>query len=88
MKIGLAKIAVLAVLTTAPLVAPAKAEGVNMAQVDMRTGLHFDDRDPGYDGQRRARESGATVGVSPNAKSAAGRSAVRRLPAGISRSRR
>ena len=29
-----------AVLTTAPLVTPAKAQGVKMAQVDMQTGLH------------------------------------------------
>ena len=32
-----------AVLTTAPLVTPAKARGVKMAQVDMQTGLHIDD---------------------------------------------
>ena len=35
-----------AVLTTAPLVTPAKAQGVKMAQVDMQTGRHFEDRDP------------------------------------------
>src|SRR5258708_30893384 len=29
-----------AVLTTAPLATPAKAQGVKMAQVDMQTGLH------------------------------------------------
>src|SRR5258705_4922109 len=32
-----------AVLTTAPLATPAKAQGVKMAQVDMQTGLHIDD---------------------------------------------
>ena len=85
---GLATVAALAALTTAPLVTPAQAEGVNMAQVDMRTGLHFDERDPNYDRQRRAYEPGATVGVSPDARSTSGRSAVRRLPAGVSKSRR
>jgi hypothetical protein len=87
-KIGLAMVAVLPVVTTTLLVTPTKAEGVNLAQVDMRTGLHLDDRDPSYDRQRRAYESGATVGVSPDAKRATGRSVVRRLPAGVSRSRR
>ena len=32
-----------AALTTVPLVTPAKAQGVEMAQVDMQTGLHLDD---------------------------------------------
>lgn len=87
-KIGLAMVVVLAVLATAPLVTQTKAEGVNMAQVDMRTGLHFDERDPSYDKQRRAYESGATVGVSPDARPTAERRAVRRVPAGVSRTRR
>ncbi|MCA6112835.1 hypothetical protein [Bradyrhizobium cenepequi] len=82
-KIGLAMVAVLAMLVT-----PAKTEGVNMAQVDMRTGLHFDERNPTYDKQRRAYEPGATVGVSPDARPTTGRRAVRRLPAGASESRR
>ena len=51
MKITLAVAAAAAVLTTAPLVTPAKAQGVKMAQVDMQTGRHL-----GYD-------SNATVGV-------------------------
>ena len=52
-------------LTTAPLVTPAKAQGVKMAQVDMQTGLHYrrprrrDYRD------RRRYDSNATVGVGP-----------------------
>jgi uncharacterized protein involved in outer membrane biogenesis len=35
-----------AVLTTVPLVTPAKAQGVKIAQVDMQTGLHLDDPAP------------------------------------------
>ncbi|MBO4225241.1 hypothetical protein [Bradyrhizobium neotropicale] len=82
-KIDLAMVAVLATLVT-----PAKVDGVNMAQVDMRTGLHFDERDPSYDRQRRAYEPGAIVGVSPDARPTARRRTVRRLPAGTSGSRR
>ena len=33
------------VLTTAPLVTPVKAQGIKMAQVDMQTGRHYEDRD-------------------------------------------
>ncbi len=51
-----------AVLTTVPLVTPAKAQGVKMAQVDMQTGLHLDD--PDYRNRRRY-DSNATVGVGP-----------------------
>ena len=80
-KIALAVVAASAVLT-APFVTPAKA------QVDMRTGLHLDDRDPSYDRQqRRGYDSGATVGVGPGAKLTTGRSAVRRLPPGVRKSR-
>src|SRR4030088_2381752 len=53
-----------AVLTTAPLVTPAKAQGVKMAQVDMQTGLHIDDP-AHYSRDRRRYDSNATVGVSP-----------------------
>jgi hypothetical protein len=57
-----------AVLTTAPLVTPAKAQGVKMAQVDMQTGRHLDDRnyrdDRDYRDRRRY-DSNATVGVGP-----------------------
>ena len=44
MKIALVVVAA-AVLTTAPLVTPIKAQGVKMAQVDMQTGRHYEDRD-------------------------------------------
>ena len=54
-----------AVLTTAPPVTPAKAQGINMAQVDMQTGRHYEDRDPGYYRERRGYDSNATVGVGP-----------------------
>ena len=53
------------VLMTAPLVTPAKAEGVKMAQIDMQTGRHYEDRDPGYYRERRGYDSNATVGVRP-----------------------
>ena len=65
MKIALAVAAAAAVLTTVPLVTPAKAQGVKIAQVDMQTGRHFDDRDPGYNGERRGYDSDTTVGVGP-----------------------
>jgi hypothetical protein len=53
-----------AVLTTVPLVTPAKARGVKMAQVDMQTGLHLDDP-AHYNRDRRRYDSNATVGVGP-----------------------
>ena len=63
MKIALAVAATAAVLTTAPLVTPAKAQGVKMAQVDVQIGRDRDDR---YDRDRRGRyDSDTTVGVSP-----------------------
>jgi Ni/Co efflux regulator RcnB len=63
MKIALAVAAAAAVLTTAPLTTPAKAQGVKMAQVDMQTGRHLDDR---YDRDRGRRyDSDTTVGVGP-----------------------
>jgi hypothetical protein len=59
MKIALAVLAAAAVLMTAPLVTPAKA------QVDMQ-GRHFDDRDPGaFYRERRRYDSNATVDVGP-----------------------
>jgi hypothetical protein len=64
MKIALTVLAAAAVLT-APLVTPAKAQGVKMTQVDMQTGRHLDDRDPGYYRERRGDDSNATVGVGP-----------------------
>jgi hypothetical protein len=64
MRITLAFAAAAAVLTTAPLVAPAKA--VKMAQgVDVQIGRDRDDR---YDRDRRQRfDSDTTVGVGPGA---------------------
>jgi hypothetical protein len=63
MKITLAVAAAAAVLTTAPLVTPAKAQGVKMAQVDVQIGRDRDDR---YDRDRRRQyDSDTTVGVGP-----------------------
>jgi hypothetical protein len=60
MKITLAVAAAAAVLTTAHLATPAKAQGVKMAQgVDVQIGRDRDDR---YDRDRRGR---TTVGVGP-----------------------
>ena len=62
MKIALAVAAAAAVLTTAPLVTPAKAQGVKMAQgVDVQIGRDRDDR---YRDRRRY-DSDTTVGVGP-----------------------
>ena len=64
MKITLAAAAAAAVLTTAPVVAPAKAQGVKMAQsVDVQVGRdrdYRDDRDRRYN-----RDRDTTVGVGP-----------------------
>jgi hypothetical protein len=69
MKIALAVAAAAAMLTIAPLVTPAKAQAVNqgvkMAQVDMQTGRHLDDRDDRYYRDRRGYNSDTTVGVGP-----------------------
>jgi hypothetical protein len=65
MKIALAVAAAAAVLTTAPLGTPAKAQSVRMAQVDVQTGRHLDDRDDRYYRDRRGYDSDATVGVGP-----------------------
>jgi hypothetical protein len=64
MKIALALTAAAAVLTTAPLATPAKAQGVKMAQgVDVQIGRDRGDR---YDRDRRGRyDSDTTVGVGP-----------------------
>jgi hypothetical protein len=83
MKIALAVAAAAVALTTAALVTPAKAQGVKMAQVDMQTGRHLDDRDPGYYGERRGHDSNTTVGVgeavSPSAHDSAAASRLPRL---------
>ena len=62
MKIALAVATAAVVLTTAPLVTPAKAQGVKMAQVDVQIGRDRDDR---YDRDRRRYDSDTTVGVGP-----------------------
>jgi hypothetical protein len=64
MKITLAVAAAAAVLTTAPLATPAKAQGVKMAQgVDVQVGRDRYDR---YDRDRgRQYDSDTTVGVGP-----------------------
>jgi hypothetical protein len=64
MKIALAMAAAAAVLTTAPLVTQAKAQGVKMAQgVDVQVGRDRDDR---YYRERRGRyDSDTTVGIGP-----------------------
>src|ERR1700716_4663789 len=64
MKIAPVVAAAAAVLTTASLVTPAKAQVVKMAQgVDVQIGRDRDDR---YDRDRRGRnESDTTVGVGP-----------------------
>ena len=64
MKIALVVVAA-GVLTTAPLVTPVKAQGVKMAQVDMQTGRHYEDRDDRDYRDRRRYDSNATVGVGP-----------------------
>jgi hypothetical protein len=53
-----------AALTALPLVIPAKAEDVKMAQVDRRTGLHIDDP-AHYSSDHRRYDSNATVGIRP-----------------------
>ena len=64
MKLALAAAAAAAVLTTAPLITPAKAEGVKMAQagVDVQIGRDRDDRR--YRDRRRY-DSDTTVGIGP-----------------------
>jgi hypothetical protein len=64
MRIALAMTAAAAVLTTGPLVTPAKAQGVKMAQgVDVQVGRDRDDR---YYRERRGRyDSDTTVGIGP-----------------------
>jgi hypothetical protein len=68
MKITLALAATSVVLTTAPLATPAKAQGVQMAQVDVQIGRDRGDRydrDRGdrYDRDRRRYDNDVTVGV-------------------------
>jgi hypothetical protein len=62
MKIALAVATAAVVLTTAPLVTPAKAQGVKTAQVDVQIGRDRDDR---YYRDRRRYDSDTTVGVGP-----------------------
>ena len=64
MKITLVVAAAAAVLTTAPLATPAKAQGVKMAQgVDVQIGRDRSDRSDRYDRDRRRDD--ATVGIGP-----------------------
>jgi hypothetical protein len=71
LKIALAVATAAAALTTSPLVTPAKAQGVKMAQgIDVQVGRDRDyrydrDRDYRYDRDRRAYDSDTTVGVGP-----------------------
>jgi hypothetical protein len=60
MKIAFIAAAAVAVLTTAPLATPTKAEGLKMAQVDVQIGRDRYDR---YDRDRG--RDGATVGIGP-----------------------
>ena len=63
LKIALAVSAAATLFTTTPLVTPAKAAGVKMAQVDVQIGR---DRDYRYDSDRRYyRDRDTTVGVGP-----------------------
>ncbi len=63
MKITFTVAAAAALLTTAPLVTPAKTQGVKMAQgVDVQIGRDRDDR---YYRDRRRYDSDTTVGVGP-----------------------
>ena len=78
MKIAIAVAAAAAVLTTAPLVTPAKAQGVKMAQVDVQIGRDRGDR---YDRDRRRYDSDTTVGVGPGGVTVGPRQRCRwRLP--------
>jgi Ni/Co efflux regulator RcnB len=61
MKIALAVVAAAAVLTTAPVATPSKAQELKMAQVDVQIGRDRDDR---YDRDHR-RDHDATVGIGP-----------------------
>jgi hypothetical protein len=61
LKIALSLSAAAALFATAPIVAPANAEGVKMAQVDVQVGR---DRDYRYDRDRRY-DRDTTVGVGP-----------------------
>ncbi|KRQ93312.1 hypothetical protein CQ12_22520 [Bradyrhizobium jicamae] len=54
-----------AMVTTVPLNTPVRAQGVKMAQIDMQTGRHYEDRDDRDYRDRRRYDSNATVGVGP-----------------------
>jgi hypothetical protein len=73
-----------AVLMAVPLVTPAMAQGVKMAQVDMRTGLHIDD--PAHYGRDHRRyDSNATVGVGPGGVNSGPRQSCRLVTTTIRR---
>jgi hypothetical protein len=58
-KIALAVVAAVAALTTGPLITQATA------QIDMRTGLHLDDRDPNAFYKERGQGQDAAVNIAP-----------------------
>src|SRR5216683_6533807 len=84
MKITLAVAAAAAVLTTAPLATPAKAQGVKMAQgVDVQIGRDRDDR---YDrDRRRGYDSDATIGLGPGGVTIGRRQRCRMEPTKLER---
>ena len=83
LKITLAAIAAATVLTTTPLIIPANADGVRMAQgVDVQVGRDRDrDRDYRYDRERRD----VTVGVGPGGVSVGPRERCRTVTTTVER---
>ncbi len=83
LKITLAVMATATVLTTTPLIIPANAEGVRMAQgVDVQIGRDRDrDRDYRYDRDRRD----VTVGVGPGGVSVGPRERCRTVTTTVER---
>ena len=83
LKITLAVMAAATVLTTTPLIIPANAEGVRMAQgVDVQIGRDRDrDRDYRYDKDRRD----VTVGVGPGGVSVGPRERCRTVTTTVER---
>jgi hypothetical protein len=61
-KIALAVAAAVAALTTAPLITQATA------QIDMRTGLHLDDRDPNAFYKERRQGQDAAANTAPQGR--------------------
>jgi hypothetical protein len=81
LKITLAAVAAATVLTTTPLIIPANAEGIRMAQgVDVQIGRDRD-RDYRYDRERRD----VTVGVGPGGVSVGPRERCRTVTTTVER---